>query len=379
VEVREKSIRLSFVWDGKACRETLRTGGEPMAPTPANIRYAQRLAGEIRSKIKHGTFSYADYFPASLSATSGHATTVADQLDDWLKVQTVKAPSTVKSYDVAVRWWKGHIGGVPVKALKHGAILAALATEPAWSGKTRNNKTSVLRQALELAIRDQLISANPIDGLEAAPHQSPGPDPFSLAEVEAILGDLRKHYHAQVGNYFELKFFTGLRTSESLALRWEAIDWRRQQMLISEGIVQGKHRDQTKTHTTRSVQLISRAMAALRAQKEHTFMANDWVFQDPASGKRWSDDQAPRESYWRPALRRLGIRYRSPYQTRHTYATILLMSGVTPAYGARQMGHSVEMFLRTYTRWIDGGHNELELGKVEAMLSSPEPPRRVAK
>lgn len=43
------------------------------------------------------------------------------------------------------------------------------------------------------------------------------------------------------------------------------------------------------------------------------------------------------------------ICYRSPYETRHTYATMMLMAGVTPAYRARQLGHSVEMFLRNYS------------------------------
>ena len=30
---------------------------EPMAPTQANIKFAHRLASEIREKIKYGTFS----------------------------------------------------------------------------------------------------------------------------------------------------------------------------------------------------------------------------------------------------------------------------------------------------------------------------------
>lgn len=66
-----------------------------------------------------------------------------------------------------------------------------------------------------------------------------------------------------------------------------------------------------------------------------------------------TDDEPPRELFWRPCLKHLGIRYRSPYETRHTYATTMLMQGVAPAFAARQLGHSVEMFLRTFTRWIE--------------------------
>jgi integrase len=55
--------------------------------------------------------------------------------------------------------------------------------------------------------------------------------------------------------------------------------------------------------------------------------------------------------------------------TRHTYATMMLMAGVTPAFCAKQLGHSVEMFLRTYAKWIDGGQNALEKGRLEAALT----------
>lgn len=371
IELRDNSIRITFTLaDGTPRKETLKTDGKPMPPTPANAKYATRLASEIREKIKHGTFCYADYFPASPNASTGLGTTVADQLDLWVKLQTDKTNSTRKGYKVAAEWWKAHLGKKLVKALLHTEILTALATEPGWSGKTRNNKVSILRQALQLAIRDGAIKSNPVDGIEAAKHQRPEPDPFALDEVEVILADLRKHYDPQIALYFEFKFFTGLRTSESLALRWDSIDWRRQHMVVKEALVLGEHEDRTKTHKTRTVQLNSRALAALQAMKAHTFMlkVGGWVFVDPRTGQQFTDDEPPREMYWRPAVRRTGIRYRSPYETRHTYATVMLMSGVTPAYAAKQMGHSIEMFLRTYAKWIDGGQNQVEMGKVEALL-----------
>lgn len=372
VEVREKSIRLAFMLDGQECRETLKTDGQPLAPTPANVRYARRLAAEIRDRIRLGAFVYADYFPASLRATSGRAITLGEQLDLWISTQTDKAHSTLKGYRVAVAWWTSKLGDRALRSLKHSDILLALASEPTWTGKTRNNKASVLRQALALALRDGSLSASPIDGLEAASHQRPPPDPFSRDEAEAIIAGMLERYGEQVANYFGFKFFTGLRTSESLALRWESIDWRHGQLQVSDAVVLGVHKGSTKTSTTRTVQLNSRALEFLTAQKPHTFLQpHGWIFPDPRTGQRWTDDEPPRELYWRPLLKRLGIRYRSPYETRHTYATMMLMAGVTPAYGARQLGHSVEMFLRTYSKWIDGGQNAVEMGKLEALIGGP--------
>ena len=65
VEIRAKSIRLSFMLNGAQERHTLVLNGVPVRPTPANIKYAQRVALEIREKIRHGTFIMAEYFSAS--------------------------------------------------------------------------------------------------------------------------------------------------------------------------------------------------------------------------------------------------------------------------------------------------------------------------
>ena len=68
-------------------------------------------------------------------------------------------------------------------------------------------------------------------------------------------------------------------------------------------------------------------------------------------------------------MKRLGIRHRRTYNTRHTYATIGLMAGVNPAFIARQLGHSLEMFFKVYAKWIDGQHDERELAKIEQAIA----------
>ncbi len=67
----------------------------------------------------------------------------------------------------------------------------------------------------------------------------------------------------------------------------------------------------------------------------------------------------------RRTLRRDGLRYRRPYNTRHSYATMMLMSGMTPAFCAAQPGHSVGMVLSTCTRWLDGEHNAMEMARLD--------------
>lgn len=95
------------------------------------------------------------------------------------------------------------------------------------------------------------------------------------------------------------------------------------------------------------------ALQALQAQKQYTFLKGEEVFQDPRYRERWAGDQAIRQRFWKPTLEAAGVRYRRPYQTRHTYASMMLSAGEPLAWVASQMGHTdTNMIARVYGRWI---------------------------
>ena len=54
VEAREKSIRVNFTLDGKWQRVRL-----ALPPTPANLRYAEKLVDRVRKAVARGTFDWA--------------------------------------------------------------------------------------------------------------------------------------------------------------------------------------------------------------------------------------------------------------------------------------------------------------------------------
>jgi integrase len=381
VEVRPGSLRLRFTWQGKACYPTLVTNGQPMAPTPTNIRYAERLVAEIREKIRLGSFSYAEYFPAD--GNSGEALTLGRQLTTWLDAQRIEA-STRAGYSSACKFWREAVvdglplGERPLRALKHSDLLRALATRPGLSGKTVNNYVSVAREALALAVADGTLTANPGEKIPRASHQKEPPDPFSRDEVDSIIADLIEHYPEPIGNYVEWWAYSGVRPSEAAGLRWSHVDLASGYMQVREAIVRGVAKTNTKTSVARDVGLNSRALAALQRQRKHTQVAGDHVWLDPRYGTPWLEERAFRRSYWTPALKRLGIRYRSPRHLRHTYATMMLMAGRTPAWCARQLGHSVEMFLRTYSKWLGGTQDAQELRGLEDWLLTRPLPSKAA-
>lgn len=377
VEIRGNSIRLSFTLEGVRRRELLMLNGTPMPPTAANLKYAHRLAQEIRDRIRFGTFSMAEYFPAG-GGDGNSALTLDRWLDMWLDTKKAEK-STRAGYESAVRFWKSAsmadsktvaLGDMLLRALRLSHLLAAIAHRPDLNGKTVNNYVSVLRQSMALALDDELIPRNPAEGIPPAAYQKVPPDPFTKEEAEAIIADMAAHYPEPIYNLVDAWFFIGWRTSEAFGLRWPNVDLRSRNLVVSETTVAGEHKDSTKTHVARAVMLNSRSLAAINRQAKHTRMAGEYVWLDPRYNKPWENERAFRRSYWAPTLKRLGIRYRRPYNMRHTYATTMLMAGMTPAFCAKQLGHSIEMFLRTYSKWLDGAQNDLEMNRLESALEN---------
>lgn len=381
IEVREKSIRIAFQYQGAREKHTLMVNGKPMLPTPANVKHAHRLVAEIKDKIRHGLFSMAEYFPASGEALP---ITLADQLNTWLATQRIEQSSR-DGYIAAINFWcSADIEGEPLgtfklRSIRASNLLTAIASREDLAGKTINNYACVLRAALELAVVDKLITENPALHIKHAEHQKPPPDPFEPQERDQIIDYTREKYPEQIWNFVEFWFWSGLRTGEILALQWANVLLPTKRVIVSESKVAGRKKGSTKTKRVREVILNSRALAAIERQRKHTQLAGRDVFLNPRDGKPWKIEQSFRRNYWTRTLSRLGIRHRRAYNMRHTYATAMLMAGVMPAFAAKQLGHSVQVFLTTYAKWIDGDRNQAEMARLEESIAPGMSPGENAK
>lgn len=337
------------------CRERIR-----LKPTAANLKRAEQWRATVLLAIEQGTFVYSQSFPNSPNAAKfaefkGEIKTVADYLADWLERQKrhLKA-STYDGYRKIVNYHLipafGHYRMADLKRIHVREWLDKLEA----SNKRLANIQSVLRKALDDAVHDELIAANPLYSWtyrrQEAPKEEDDIDPFTPAEQAAIVSALS----AQAANMIQFAFWTGMRTSELVALDWSDIDWIKGVVLVRKALTQtSEAAEDTKTRSSRrEVKLLPPARAALEAQKAHTFLAGKEVFQDPRNGERWGGDM-PIRLVWTRALKAAKVRYRKPYQTRHTYASMMLSAGEPPMWVARQMGHStVTTTLRNYGRWM---------------------------
>jgi len=383
VEKRPNSIRLFFVdQHGRTFKETLKLNGTPLKPTAANLAHAGRVASQIRKEVALGTFNLAEHFPHSKHAAQAPAHTFAQLADSFLATKSDKTPATRSQYKNAVEFWKRKLGADrPVSELTHEVLAGAIGRHRWPTPKLKNNYLIVLRGALSLHYHGRKAMDNPMIGIRNATVVKKAPDPLTAAERDAVLADMRKHYDIRVWAYFVVAFFTGMRPEEIIALRWEDVDWRKGTLRVQRvRTFKGSERDGSKTHATRDVDLVPPVLDALQAMKQFTFMKRDDdgaevdLLENPVTRRPWHDERSQRDHYWKPSLKRCGIRARRAYCTRHTFCTVALMGGVRPAYIAQQAGHTVKMLLETYARWIPDADGGIEKAKLAAALSAPTSP-----
>lgn len=347
----KSSIEISFIYQGERCRERIK-----LPPTPANIKYCENLRGAILKEIAHQTFDYCRYFPEStraltLGKTPGSIITVNAQLDRYLKqAQKSLQKSTWLDYKKsALSFWGPQIGKHSLDDLDLPTIKDCL--DIPLSKKRIYNILIPLRNALILAVEDGLMTANPIANWYPKIKETAKDDdidPFDMAEIGAIL----HHCDGQIKNLFQFAFWSGLRTSELIALEWRDIDWLHGTVMIRRAYVRGEVKPPKTAAGKRDLTLLEPALEALKRQKIIT-KGYDHVFLNPRTMAPWAGDGAIRKTAWIPALKAAQVRYRYPYQTRHTYASIMLSAGENPLWVAGQMGHAdVTMIFKKYGRWI---------------------------
>ena len=308
--------------------------------------------------IENGTFDYAKTFPASprrlqflAHPTQGH--TVEKFLGEFLAGQKgiVKA-STLQDYRKIInnQLAPSALGPITLAELDRAAVRKFCIGLTAGN-KRIANILSVLRLALAQAVQDNVLEINVLDGwryTRAEPiRETDDVDVFTAEEQTKVLAQLAPRNR----NWFQFAFWTGLRTSEMVALEWRDIDFAAGTIRVVRAETHAASAPEApKTRSSRrTVKMLVPAREALVAQKEHTLMAGVRVW-------HLNTDEAARD-IWVLGCRKAGVRYRKPYQTRHTYASMMLTAGESPMWVAQQMGHSDWGMIRTvYGHFIPDAH-----------------------
>lgn len=372
IRVRKETGKLlfDFFYRGKRCREqTL------LEDSTENRRKMSTMLKRIEAEITLGSFDYGRYFPTSNLARSFSeqspvkevAATETNNNDD-CNVPSVQKFSEEWFDENSIRWKRSYrymvrstidgyiipeFGTRIASSITKGEILkfrSSLAkvqngTKEGLSPDRINHIMTPLRMMLADAA-DRYNFTTPFTGIKPLKVSRTEVDPFSLVEVRLFLTSIRADFR----NYYTVRFFSGMRTSEIDGLKWSNIDFERRQIIIRETIVMGRE-DTTKNDSSRRyIEMSKPVYDALKSQHSVT---GDKVFVFCTGTGEPLDYNNVTNRIWYPTLRLLGLKKRRPYQTRHTTATLWLAAGENPEWIARQMGHSTTKMLFTiYSRYV---------------------------
>ncbi|WP_431786916.1 tyrosine-type recombinase/integrase [Vibrio harveyi] len=357
-------IQISFTFKGISCREVIAN----LTNTKSDIAYASNLIGEIKAKIARETFKYADYFPNSKALSKfgedKSNATLSDYIDHHIQTCVNKGSSEYTIIKKKAHKNRLHkkletrIVDIDTKWLKELFIDSKLSLE------TNKITLGIIKGALDEAVIDNAIEFNPcvsfkiqnyVNKEQRVYNTSHEADPFTLEECIAILEGVQSMHNLfweltdQIENFIQLWFNTGLRTQEIFALRWENVDFNKKSLSINKGIVKGKEKDTLKNKKAkRTLPLNDAALQALEEQRQHTFFKQGLIFIEEKNNFFKDHDKFCRR-VWKKVLKVANVRYRRPYNCRHTFATMHISSHnqVNPWELIQWMGHSSLEMLQT--------------------------------
>ena len=357
---RSGNLFFDFRYKGIRCREqTL------LKDTPANQKKLKQVLSKIEAEITLGSFDYETYFPNSANAQKFQITRQANVANEtplfkdfsviWLDEMAAEWRSThhKRTFGVLIKHIYPEFGHKEVGYITKADILT-FRSKLAKVTKKNGDKLSAshinhiitpLRMILNEAANRYDFSS-PYHGIKSLKVKKVDVEPFTIDEVKLILKEARDDYK----NYITVRFFTGLRSSEINGLQWKYVDFERRQILIRHAWVGPELIYTNNDGSFRTIEMSELVYDALLLQKKVTG-CTDFVFctckLTPLNGNNFA------RRVWKPLLSYLDIRYRRPYQTRHTAATLWLASGESPEWIARQMGHtSTEMLFSVYSRFV---------------------------
>jgi integrase len=297
------------------------------------------------------------------------ASTVEAYAEHWLKlIATAVKPRTHDSYQKNLRLHLlTAIGPLKVRQLHKGRIKMLLAEKLA-SGLSPNSVRIIhatLRGMLNAAVDDGILVANPAERLgrqlrlitRIATRQE---------EIKAMTREQRQRFlesAAQVEPKYYPLFFTlastGMRLGEGLALQWQDLHLEAREVRVARALSAGRV-DTPKAGHGRTVDLskpLSEMLGRLQVQRKAEKLKSGWseipLWAFCTSAGTPLDESKVRKAMSR-VLKAAGLPLHfSPHCLRHTYASLLLQQGESPAYVQRQLGHaSIQLTVDTYGKWL---------------------------
>lgn len=332
---------------------------------------------------------------------------LAAYAETWLETRPVKI-TTRQRYEAALRL---HVlpalGGLRVTEITRDRVRRFLAEKLGDSGaslqgrrltlkergKTRALHRNSIRHMLKLlsgvlnaAVSDQLLPANPLQGLgrELFGRTRRGFTSKVRAMDAGQLGAFLVTARARPETFpaFAVMAMTGLRLGEAAALRAEDVELKGGRVRVARQLSGSLKTPESERDVDAPSALLDLLRTLVAERRESAFRAG----REPSPWLLFPDLPL------RPGRRdetRIGHRLRrdmeralraaelptafTPHSLRHTYASRLISDGVSPEYVRRQLGHAnIGITLDLYGRWLPMAPPEGALERLAGPLHRPD-------
>lgn len=305
--------------------------------------------------------------------------TVAAYFERWLAdYASTKGPKTCSTYRCLVKNYViPHLGNTQLGKLttSHMVRLFSILREaPRQDGRgadglspaTLHAVYRMVRTAFNVAVKWELLSRNPIAGVDAPSVPRKEMKTFDPQQARAFL-DASAAEGLKWEAFFTLLLTTGARPGELKALRWIDLHLDAKAMAIQQNgqRVPGVGRVVGQPKTGGSRRQIALSVDDVSLLKRHRVEQNEDRLQ---LGPLWHDDglvfcsevgtmledKAVRRAFYRICDRASVPRIR-PYDLRHSSASLLLAAGIHPKVVAERLGHAnVNLTLNLYSHVLPG-------------------------
>ena len=285
--------------------------------------------------------------------------TIAQLCDKYLTEYALvhNRPRTVETYrHVIERHIKPRLGAIRVPDLEQDDI-AALHRDMKPTPYLANLTIVVLRRILGFAVRSwKMRPDNPAAGMTRYPEEK-RQRYLSVTELGALAAVLAAHPHRIPANALRMLLLTGARCGEVLAMRWEEVEHHPGSWV--------KPSSHTKQKSAHRVPLSPGARQLLDDMRRYRKEGESLVFPGRLP------DQPLRDIHrtWASVCAAAGIRNARIHDLRHTFASVLVSSGLSLPIIAALLGHAELRSTQRYAHVADSPLQEAT-NRVDALLTA---------
>ncbi|MCD6531313.1 tyrosine-type recombinase/integrase [bacterium] len=246
-----------------------------------------------------------------------------------------KSPSTMKDYQTIAHRLEEFFGNFKISRIKEFHIVRQLQEmeERGYAVESRRKTLMLLRQVMRFAKKRGYIIDDPTEGIKI--HRDKRPNRlrwFTEEELKTIFRKAQELY-PRIAHIYRFLYYTGLRRSELIALKWSDIDLKRKVIKIQ---------DSKSPEGYRRIPLREEAIEIVRSLPR----LSEWVFVNPDTALPW--DASFLSKSFKKVLKACGITDASLHTLRHTFASHLAMAGVSLDVIRDLLGHSSVQITEIY-------------------------------